>query len=258
MRPEHLLLVFLLSTMLAPAEVASQQPQTRGRAGLSSISGHKDPLLRPSLGQYLAGWQRVFTTKANLFYLAAWGSSFLIIRPFDDDISQELGQENDSFADLVSGFGHPIVLAGGATLTYLVGSVTKNPEVSTTGLLLLESYLTTSVVTVSLKTAVGRERPNHKNHRSFPSGHTSGAFSVASVLDKRYGVRVGIPAYLTASLVGLSRVRLKEHFPTDVLAGAALGVIIGRSFAADGKRDSLSVFPMLHRGYIGVALGARF
>ena len=61
---------------------------------------------------------------------------------------------------------------------------------------------------------------------SFPSGHTMHSFIVATVL-MRYDKRLGIPAFVMAFLVGISRMYLYVHFPTDVLVGGVLGVVIG-------------------------------
>ena len=61
---------------------------------------------------------------------------------------------------------------------------------------------------------------------SFPSGHTLSSFEGATVLMIR-NKRFGIPAIILASLIALSRLYLYVHYPTDVLAGAALGVAFG-------------------------------
>jgi len=67
------------------------------------------------------------------------------------------------------------------------------------------------------------------DHVSFPSGHTTSAFAVASVLAMGYRDKpwVGIASYTLASLVGLSRVNDTRHWTSDVVAGAALGSFIG-------------------------------
>ena len=61
---------------------------------------------------------------------------------------------------------------------------------------------------------------------SFPSGHTSSSFAAASVI---YRVRKswGIAAFILAVLIGFSRLFLFVHYPTDVLAGAVLGLLVG-------------------------------
>lgn len=90
---------------------------------------------------------------------------------------------------------------------------------------------------IILKNVVARPRPCWINDAvnmlvavpkdySFPSGHTLHLFIFATVL-MFFDKRIGIPALILASLVGLSRIYLYVHFPTDVLAGAALGIGIG-------------------------------
>lgn len=57
---------------------------------------------------------------------------------------------------------------------------------------------------------------------SFPSGHTGAAFLLATITTEHYGA-LALPMYLWSGAVGLSRVVLGVHFPTDILAGALLG-----------------------------------
>jgi len=86
-----------------------------------------------------------------------------------------------------------------------------------------ESFVTTTVVTQTLKHAIDRERPNGGD-LSFPSGHTSAAFHGAAFIHRRYGDDYAIPAYVLASFVGYSRVHAGVHYWSDVIAGAAVGV----------------------------------
>jgi undecaprenyl-diphosphatase len=84
-----------------------------------------------------------------------------------------------------------------------------------------------------LKNAIKRNRPaaaidiyegwfTPSDQFSFPSGHTAAAFVFAFLVLNFYPL-FAIPAYVMASLIGVSRVLLGVHFPTDILAGAALG-----------------------------------
>jgi len=82
----------------------------------------------------------------------------------------------------------------------------------------------TELLTYGLKYGVNAERPNGGG-QSFPSGHTSIAFASAEFMRKEYGWGWGIPAYLVASYVGWSRVESEKHWPRDVWAGAAIGVL---------------------------------
>lgn len=89
------------------------------------------------------------------------------------------------------------------------------------------SYGTTLAITYALKGIIDKQRPGGRNRfDSFPSGHTSSAFSGASFIQRRYGWGYGAPAYLLAGLVGLSRVKGINHYHDgwDVLAGAIIGI----------------------------------
>jgi len=90
-------------------------------------------------------------------------------------------------------------------------------------------------MTEVIKRTIRRERPattypgelyvyEIRTDYAMPSGHTSGAFATATALSLKYPEwYVIVPAYVWASSVGLSRMHLGLHYPTDVLAGAALG-----------------------------------
>jgi membrane-associated phospholipid phosphatase len=108
------------------------------------------------------------------------------------------------------------------------------PLSAITSTLILEDYkgtwqfskglIATTALTYGLKYIVGKERPNGKDNLSFPSGHTSTTFQSAAFLQKRYGWKIGIPAYILAGYTGYSRIQSKNHDIVDVLAGAAIGI----------------------------------
>lgn len=94
---------------------------------------------------------------------------------------------------------------------------------------LIQGYLVNNVLTIGLKTAVGRTRPNLQNDRSFPSGHSSNAFLLATITGHYYGKKVAIPAYAVASFIAWSRLDLDAHYLSDVVFGAVLGYFVGKT-----------------------------
>jgi membrane-associated phospholipid phosphatase len=102
-----------------------------------------------------------------------------------------------------------------------------------------QALIVTEIYTGALKYTVQRERPDGSDNLSFPSGHSSAAFTLATVASQHYGWKIGVPAYLLASGIGYSRIEKDKHYLSDVLAGAALGIIVGRTVTRlDGERPA--------------------
>jgi membrane-associated phospholipid phosphatase len=127
------------------------------------------------------------------------------------------------------------------------GLIRKDPEMQHTALLAGEALADAEIVASVLKEGTGRLRPSAIPLKgnfsdswfegqalfqgSFPSGHVIGAFSIATVVSRRYGKQhrwVPYTAYGLAALVGFSRLSLSSHFLSDVFMGGALGYSIGR------------------------------
>ena len=114
----------------------------------------------------------------------------------------------------------------------------------------IPSVLTALTVTSVLKPVVDERRPNG-GHNSFPSGHTSSAFQGAAFLQQRYGWEWGIPAYAAAVYTGWSRVELHAHYPHDVYASAAIGILSSYIFTTRySKKVEVSAFA--EEGVIGI------
>ena len=88
-----------------------------------------------------------------------------------------------------------------------------------------KSTITTSITTHLLKIMISKTRPDSTNDNSFPSGHTSAAFSGATFIHKRYGLKKALPAYIISSFVGFSRVDSKKHYWEDVIGGIIIAGI---------------------------------
>jgi membrane-associated phospholipid phosphatase len=68
---------------------------------------------------------------------------------------------------------------------------------------------------------------------SFPSGHAADTMAFATALERHFGWRYAVPAYVFASYVAMSRLHDNVHDLSDVTAGAAVGIIAERSRATD-------------------------
>jgi hypothetical protein len=144
-------------------------------------------------------------------------------------------------------------LVGGVAAS---GLLLRNRTLTRTSVQLLEAAVYTEVVNGLLKSALNRTRPyvgDEPDPAAFdvgafrgdhavlamPSGHAARVFALASVgaaaADRWY---VSVPLYAGAASVGVERVQSGDHWLTDVMVGAALGTLIGRSVADASARDA--------------------
>jgi PAP2 superfamily len=152
------------------------------------------------------------------------------------------------FNHVVSGINTSVVIGLVPATFYVVGLVKGDSYAQQTALLAGEAIVSSGVATVVMKDVDRRLRPldiprngnfsdtwfkskrSWINDGSFPSEHAVAAFSVATVITRRYGMHKWVPyvAYGTAGLIGFSRVTTSGHFASDVFMGAALGYSITR------------------------------
>lgn len=97
--------------------------------------------------------------------------------------------------------------------------------------------LTVLINNVFLKNLVDRPRPHETlsalellirkpRDFSFPSGHSAAGFAAAFVISKIFGRKLGVPAYVLAASIALSRIGVGAHYPSDVVVGAAVGTTV--------------------------------
>ena len=117
----------------------------------------------------------------------------------------------------------------------------------------LKAYESTKLLTQLLKVTVRERRPNGESTTSFPSGHTSSAFSGATFIHKKYGFYYALPAYVGAVYTGYSRVHAKKHYTHDVIAGAVLGMGLSWYFTTPYD-EGMKFTPLVSSGYYGLTL----
>ena len=143
----------------------------------------------------------------------------------------------------------------GALATYAVGRVTRNRRVAGVGTDLIRAQLVAQTITAGIKLSARRHRPDGDEF-SFPSGHSSVTFATATVLQRNFGWKAGVPAYALASYVAASRVQMKRHFFSDVAFGAAIGIVAGRTVTVGRGRARFAVAPTVSPNQAGVSLRA--
>jgi len=189
--------------------------------------------------------------RKNTLYWLAWGTGVsLAIHPADDYLNNHLSTSDT--ASNVFRLGRYIgsfpVLIGTAGTTYLIGRARSSRRAQHLGMDLIEATLLSQGITQGIKVAVRRDRPLRDDGTraggfAFPSGHASGTFAAATVLQQHLGWKWAVPTYSIASYVAMSRLVDDRHWASDVTAGAALGIIVGRSVTWHGRNFYSS--PML-------------
>ncbi|MDD5057777.1 MAG: phosphatase PAP2 family protein [Sideroxydans sp.] len=217
-----------------------------------------------------ARWDEADWRKVGWTSLAVLGTAVVIDRPWRDEMRRHTG--SDPFIQ-VERFGSqyaPVVL-GGFYLAGIAGDNQNAVEVAQDGL--AASIIASGLVSTTIKLTVGRSRPRDNvgiahfrplsdPNASFPSGHTTEAFALASVISSHYDEAwVGYTAYSVAGLVGVARTYHDAHFASDVLLGAVIGTLVGNSVVAHNKSlrsNKLSLQPDLSPGLLGVRLVRKF
>jgi membrane-associated phospholipid phosphatase len=217
------------------------------------------PIPQPasSVGRLISDQERIWTFPARLVQGQNWISTTGVLGTTAglvalDPIEANYFRRSTAF----QGFNN--IFTGNATVVgtimapaslYVIGLVRKDSKMEQTALFAGEAVADAEILTTVLKDATKRVRPAAfpaqgnlydswfessgsllRGNGSFPSGHSIAAFSVATVVARRYGNHRWVPyaAYGMAAVVGFSRLSLSAHFLSDVFMGGALGYSISR------------------------------
>jgi len=196
------------------------------------------------------------TDKEPLLWLAGGGAAALAFHPLDDNVNAHFAGDGgvDSFYKPGKVIGYGAVQIGAAIGTWAIGRmVDKRGRAAHIGLDLLRAQIVTQTVTYALKYTVRRDRPDGSDGYSFPSGHASTTFATASVLERHFGWKAGIPTYILATYVATSRLHENRHFLSDVIFGGAVGMAAGRTVTRHGRKNFALVPVIVPSGW-GLAM----
>jgi membrane-associated phospholipid phosphatase len=175
----------------------------------------------------------VFSYENALTLLAAGGLSFAFHETLDENVADYTADHPNRWGkvqDVIGGIGNPLHHLAVASGMYAYSLLCDDVEANELGKSLFNATAIATVSATLLKFAANTERPNGDSH-GWPSGHTASSVAFAAVLHEYYGPCVGLPAYALAGLVAWERIDDREHDPSDVVFGAALGYVIGRTVA---------------------------
>jgi len=189
-------------------------------------------------------------SKQNLLICVLGGAAALAAHPLDDGVNRHLVGKAASANFFKAGqyVGQTPTLVGASLAVYAVGRLGDQPRVSHLGMDLVRALVVNEVLTQTLKYATHRERPDRSDHRSFPSGHASATFAVATALERHLGWKGAAPVYLLASYVASSRLHDNRHYLSDVVFGATVGIIAGRTVTRHGSSGYTTDVVPVRRG----------
>lgn len=181
--------------------------------------------------------KRVYTNPTNLVILGGTYGGMIALQQtgpdgtVEDHYNDRRHAFSDGWRDAFGALGNPGTHFALAGCWYLLGQQTQDDKTYEVGKTLFSALIINGLTTMIGQTATWDRAPNGE-WGTFPSGHTSSSFCIASVLHEAYGHVVGVPLYGLASLVAVERLDDREHYLSDVVMGAVVGTVIGHSVAS--------------------------
>lgn len=236
----RLLILFLLATSTYGLNAQSSSPTKD--CGITSLQICALHIVQDEAGIVTAPLHMQGT---DFLWVGAFGAATGFGITKDKEATQDLGvdkKREDRFAKIsdVGGLYGPIAATG---LGYAIGATTHNDRLKATAVLAGEAMVDSIIINKGLGYAINRQTPKQgdgtgrfwphgtktwPDGQSMPSDHSIVAWSFAHVVAAQYpGIATKALVYGVATTVSASRVIAREHFPTDVFVGSALGYVIG-------------------------------
>jgi membrane-associated phospholipid phosphatase len=190
-------------------------------------------------------------------------------KPIEKEFQKHRTKSNDNFSKAIEPFGaeYSFIVLGVFEVYGLAFHNDNARAVAQDGL--ASSIIAASIITPSLKAAIGRKRPSQdagphefspfSGRHSFPSLHATQAFAVASVIAEHYdSPLVKIGSYAVASMVGYARMEQKAHWASDVLAGALIGSLVGREIVHFNRDKRYEISLITDENMVGAQFTHKF
>lgn len=214
------------SQVQTPDDAEAKKPPTPPHTGVHALlDGFKEDV-------------RHLPSKPNLYLAMIGGGLALAAHPADATLNSHLSSHDRLVNDIFAPgkyFGDTPEQMALSIGTYAFGRIFDKPKVSHLGMDLLRAQMVTELLVEPIKFATHRERPDLSNHQSFPSGHAAITFAAATVIERHLGWKNAVLAYAIASYVAASRLHDNRHYLSDVVFGAAVGSIAGRTVTEHGR-----------------------
>ena len=206
-----------------------------------ATGGVADELPLPGLGPLVdrlgVDLEEIATGENLLFLGAAAGAAAAIRGGVDADVRRATSDHPQRLGE----FGRAVGYLGNAEVQVpllLASAWISQQDGDPNSLLmhrsLVDAYTLTGLGTLLVKGVTNTSRPSddwNGGQYGFPSFHAASSFTIATVIDEHLGPKAGLPAMGLAGLISYSRIDRRDHDLSDVLFGAAMGFLVGRSVA---------------------------
>lgn len=190
-------------------------------------------------------------------YTAGAAGATLFLMSIDRGVKNNVGNStrgslNHDFLDIPTRYGVVTYASLFAVATYTTGLIAGSDDIRVTGRLMFESMALSGITVMSMRYIAGRARPYSENRpwdfrwfetrnasQAFPSGHTTVAFAFSTVLAERIDTFWGrLGFYGMATLTAYARVYNHQHWSSDVVIAAGLGMLAGFHVVREEERRS--------------------
>lgn len=210
---------------------------SEGRGPLPDFSDTLARDVRAMPGDLWDDTKAVYGRAPNLLILGlTYGGSLALQETGPDDSIEDSYRHNQVLSggsrEAFNFLGHPGLHFALAGSWYLFGQTTQNDRTYEVAKTLFSALIINGLSTMTGQLASWDRAPNGE-WGTFPSGHTSSTFTLASVMHDAYGPLVGVPLYGLGVLVAMSRLEDGEHYFSDVVMGGVMGLVIGHTVSGE-------------------------